>query len=310
VKRTSTAVLVAAGVAVVAAIAVGVFVLPSRSNATHSAGSLGAAPSTDAAGPSPTVSPTGSPTASPDPVPSPEPYAEVAAFLRAKNEGSHVAVSAIDLTTGVSVAYNDTGHFHTASIVKVDILASLLLEHQHSGTWLTGGEQSLATRMITQSDNDAADALWQAAGGLSGIAAANKQFKLTSTQLGPGGDWGNTRTTTADQLQLLRVVATAASPLTAKSRAYELGLMKRVESDQRWGVPTAAAPGATVYVKNGWYPFLDEHGDWSINSLGIIVESGHTYLVATLSDFNDGMSSGTALVGQLASVAVDSLGIG
>jgi hypothetical protein len=87
-----------------------------------------------------------------------------------------------------------------------------------------------------------------------------------------------------------------------------LGLMSRVESDQRWGVPTAAGPDASkVYNKNGWYPFSDDGGTWTINSLGEIVENGHTYLVAVLSNGNATQGGGEALVGSAATVALTSL---
>ena len=154
------------------------------------------------------------------------------------DHGTHAAVAAEDLTSGATLFYNSSVGFHTASIVKVDILATLLLQHQHAHTSITGSENALAVRMITQSDNDAANSLWHVVGGSAGVRAANNTFHLTGTRPGHGGDWGSTITTAADQLTLLKVLATPTSPLSASSRAYELGLMSRVESDQRWGVPS------------------------------------------------------------------------
>lgn len=230
-------------------------------------------------------------------------YAEVASYLSSR--GTHTGLAAIDLTTGASVSFNPTVGFHTASIVKVDILATLLLQHQQRHTKISESENDLAVKMITQSDNDAANSLWHIVGGGDEVRAANKTFNLTGTRPGPGGNWGATITTAKDQLRLLQVLVTSDSPLTASSRGYELGLMRRVESDQRWGVPAAASDDATsVAVKNGWYPFSDDEGAWTINSLGEIVQHGHVYLVAVLSNDNTSQEKGQTIVGSAAKVAI------
>ena len=53
----------------------------------------------------------------------------------------------------------------TASIVKVDVLATLLAQAQAAGRFLTAGQQALAVPMIEQSDNDDAEDLWDSEGG-------------------------------------------------------------------------------------------------------------------------------------------------
>jgi len=58
-----------------------------------------------------------------------------------KRRTGRLAVGVIDRTTAVRAVY-DRGHrFRTASIVKVDILATLLLQHQAAGTPLSAEEQ-------------------------------------------------------------------------------------------------------------------------------------------------------------------------
>ncbi len=42
----------------------------------------------------------------------------------------------------------------TASVVKLDTLETLLLQHQNAGTALSDNEQDLATDMIEHSDNE------------------------------------------------------------------------------------------------------------------------------------------------------------
>lgn len=118
-------------------------------------------------------------------------------------DGAEVAVAVLDAESGASASYGD-GRFDTASIVKVDILAALLLRAQDEGRRLTAVEKSYATAMIEHSDNASASALWRTIGQADGLDAANERFGLTRTEGGDGTLWGLTQTTAVDQLRLLR----------------------------------------------------------------------------------------------------------
>jgi beta-lactamase class A len=254
---------------------------------------------------SPSAAPSPSPsTAAPNTVSAT--YSHLAAYLSSR--GRHAAAGIVDLTTGAKVMYNSSQQFETASIVKVDILSTLLWELQNRNGHLTTQQKTLATAMITQSDNNAASALWTQIGKGKGLASANKAFGLTHTTPGSGGSWGLTRTTVADQLRLLTVVSTAG-PLSETSRAYVLGLMAKVVKSQRWGVPHAAPDDSTaVYNKNGWLARSTDGYKWIINTIGRIVEPGHNYVVVVLSNYNGTMSSGVSLVQKASDLAVDGLG--
>jgi Beta-lactamase enzyme family len=194
-----------------------------------------------------------------------------------------LSVGILDRTTGTAAVYNGGRLFDTASIVKVDILATLLLQHQRAGTALSAEDQQLATEMIEDSDDVAASHLWHDVGGASAVAAANVTLGLQHTSPGRDGFWGLTTTNVTDQLALLYDLTSSASPLDAASRSYELHLMKNVEPDQAWGVTAAAAPGTVPAVKNGWLP-LSSDGLWVINSVGVLKHSGQRILIAVLSD--------------------------
>jgi beta-lactamase class A len=231
--------------------------------------------------------------------------AQVAAYL--VQYGSHASFALLDQVTGEEILYQENSAFETASIVKVDILATLLWQDQQSGVSLSPSQQ-LAKKMITESDNDAATALWDQIGEASGLAKANAVFGLTETTPGQDGWWGWTTTTAADQLRLLQMITSSSGPLNSSSRAYLLGLMSQVEGDQRWGVPDAAGTQTTaVYVKNGWMTRSTEGGNWVINSIGRIVESGHDWLIVVLSNYNPTQNSGMTLVQHTADLAVEPL---
>jgi hypothetical protein len=219
-------------------------------------------------------------------------------------DGADVSVAVLDPDSGEGASYG-TGSFDTASIVKVDILATLLLQAQDAGRQLTASEKSYATAMIENSDNDSASALWRVIGQADGLDAANKRFGLTGTDGGDGMLWGLTQTTAADQLALLRQVFGDDSQLSAASRTYQQGLMGRIAADQHWGV-SAAADGSRWALKNGWLA-RSTTGLWDINSIGRVTVDGRDCLVAVLSNGNSTKAKGISLVEAVAKAAVSAV---
>jgi hypothetical protein len=216
--------------------------------------------------------------------------------------GARVSVAVLDVRSGKSATYG-SGAFDTASIVKVDILASLLLGAQDDGRSLTAQEKSYATSMIENSSNASATALWNAIGGADGLDAANKRLGVTGTTGGEGPRWGLTQTTAAGQLALLKAVFGSDSVLDASSRAYIKGLMGQVEADQQWGV---SAAGGSWELKNGWLP-RSTTGLWDINSIGQVTAGGRSYLLAVLSGGNASQKAGITLVEAAARAAVTAI---
>jgi hypothetical protein len=80
--------------------------------------------------------------------------------------------------------------------------------------------------------------------------------------------------------------------------------MRHVEAGQNWGITTAADPGSSPAVKNGWLPVSS---GWVINSIGIVTHAGHQLLIAVLSTGapteNDGISQVQAAARAAAAVA-------
>jgi hypothetical protein len=200
--------------------------------------------------------------------------------------------------------YGDSDLFHTAGIVRADILAALLLEHQRAGTAMSGQQRELAAKMIENGDGAAAAALWNAAGQASGLGGANRLLYLRHTT--PGDLWQLTRTTVGDQLRLLADLTLPGSPLSAASRSYELGLMRHAAARQQWGITAAAAPGTLPAVTNGW---LAGGGGatWVVNSIGVISRAGHQVLVAVLSDGQPTESAGMSQVEAAVRAAISAI---
>jgi beta-lactamase class A len=258
-----------------------------------------------------TLTASASPTLSPTPSPTPSAISAAAALAQrekaltaaldayTKKAAVPFAVAVVDGRTGNSYAYKPTTAFETASIVKVDILATLLLRAQDSGRSLTSSESALATRMIRASDNDAATSLWNEVGEVSGVSSANRRLGLTTTH--PSGEgWGLSTTTVRDQTRLLAELADPAGPLSAKSKTYMLNLMSTVNADQNWGVSAAAHTGEKTALKNGWLSRDTEDGRWIINSVGRITGPKTDLRMAILSHGHADMDSGTSFVEDIA----------
>lgn len=178
------------------------------------------------------------------------------------------SVAVLDRRTGAKYAYRGKERYETASIVKVQVLACLLLKAQAADRDLTAGELALAKRMIRASDNDATTELFGRLGRVSGLSRSNKSLGLTSTKVNAA--WGLTRTTVDDQVKLLSELVDTKGPLKADSRALAHDLMTTVQADQTWGVSAAAAEGETTALKNGWLSRSTEGGRWIVNSVGRI----------------------------------------
>ncbi|WP_435058779.1 serine hydrolase [Streptomyces sp. bgisy060] len=238
--------------------------------------------------------------------PSPERAARAALDALGPHPGRY-ALAVEDLTSGRSVTYGAvTESFVSASIIKVDILAALLLHVQDRGTPLTAEERRLASAMICRSDNDAAQQLWIEVGRRPGLDAANGRLGFSGAHAGQQGPWGLTRTTVLDQLNLLRRVFTEDSPLTAESRAYLRSLMGGVLAGQDWGVSAASSPAGAFALKNGWLR-RDATHRWVVHSIGRVEHGGHVLLVAVLTDGQLAYEDGISLVERTAATAVRAL---
>ena len=206
--------------------------------------------------------------------------ADIKSALRGR-DGDH-AVTVYDRVTSVYCALNAARHFDSASVVKAIILAALLRWHQETREPLSANEKHLATLMITESDNDAATDLWNELG-MTRLRHFLDLAKMNQTELGTDGYWGLTQITAHDEMLLLELLTVPSSVLDDYSRSYELGLMAKVISWERWGTPAGAPTDVTVHVKNGWLP--DDTG-WHINSIGAFTGHGKNYMITVLTDHN------------------------
>ena len=200
----------------------------------------------------------------------------VASYL--KNRENLVTAAVYDARSGKSYYYNPGVHERTASMVKIDILATLLWEDQQDHRPMTSRELSLSTKMVDQSNDGAANLLWSDIGGRDGLDAFNTLIGFKQTI--PSYAWGTIETTPRDQLQLLKVIVLPNRILTTASREYEIDLMEDVSPSERFGLGWGSPPRATVGLKDGYYPVAVT--GWQINTSGFVMYNGRLYLATIM----------------------------
>jgi beta-lactamase family protein/fibronectin type III domain protein len=215
-----------------------------------------------------------------------------------------VAATVYDVLTGQTWRVNPSSVQHTASMVKVDILACLLYDEQVAHATMSPSTRQLATEMIEESDNDAAQALYVQIGQLPGMAAFNARIGLTGTTA--NWAWGYTDTTSLDQTRVMRLFVLPNDVLDAASRTFGLGLMEHVDPAQAWGVSAGPPPSAHVALKNGWYPTAPL--DWQVNSVGWIDGDGRDYVLAVLTTDDATMGVGVTTIETLSTMVWRRLG--
>jgi hypothetical protein len=216
-------------------------------------------------------------------------------------ETPHVAVRMDDPYLGINCYLNSSQHFYSASVVKTIILATLLnkREREHLSL-LSDRERTLARAMITESDNNAATALWDQ-DGMKNLTYFLQVAGMHNTQLNPS--WGLTRITAQDETKLLRdILLRPNSVLDTHGQDYELKLMGQVIPSQRWGVSASTPIAFTVHIKNGWAPLPYVSSPWYVNSTGAFTttNSARDYTIVVLTSGSADETTGITTVEDVA----------
>lgn len=198
---------------------------------------------------------------------------DIASYLA--HFGKNVASVVYDVTRNRYYAYNQNTPFVLASSAKVSLMASYLSWIESQGRGPSTQEISVLTRMIVNSDNNAAELIYDSLGFDKGMRAFYQSIGIYGYIADPNG-WGWGMLPPVEQTQLL-VLLQQGKILNAHDRALALNLMSNVESDQRMGVGDTLPAGATVAMKDGWVPAQD--GLWAINTSGIVTAGKETYVI-------------------------------
>lgn len=217
-----------------------------------------------------------------------------------------ITAAVYDVENHETYLYRPGVEQQTASIVKVDILETLLYDEQQDGATIDADDAAVAAGMIEESDNADAEDLWEEDGAAPGVTKYDDMVGLTETT--PNFHWGETTTTALDQVDLLKLLVFPNRYLDDASRAYEVGLMENVTSWEDWGVSSGPDGRCTVALKNGWLPLSGD--DWQINSIGYVNGEGRDYVIAVLTTQDPTESYGIDSIEGLSKIAWQELAPG
>jgi hypothetical protein len=151
----------------------------------------------------------------------------------------------------------------TASMIKAWIASDVL---RRSTTAPSKAKLREISIMIRDSDNDAAEDLYESAGRSASIKRLLAVCALTDSKVGPG--WSTTMLSARDAARMGACIADgrAAGPAWTP---WVLNEMRQVRGAGRYGIIQALPADATktLAIKNGWLLRVD--GQWHVNCLAV-----------------------------------------
>lgn len=204
----------------------------------------------------------------------------------------YVGVAVYDLGSDTIYSFQGNRRFPMFSTAKVPIMLATLNRAVREGRRVSAREQALIRSMITVSDNGAASALLRSIGGGAAVQAYLRSIGIVNTYIDDA--WGLSTTTAQDMARMLAKLGNCTI-LVQRLCNYALGVMNGVIPGQDWGVSAGVPAGATVALKNGWFP--DDDG-WAVNSTGVVL-GGKRYTIAVFTNPDPSLGYGIATIEQI-----------
>lgn len=235
------------------------------------------------------------------------PAAVVAAF-DAEAGGRRVTAHVHDHRTGCTYALQPGLEITTASVIKAQVLAGVLLNAQDRGEPVSVADAERIRRMLHYSHNSPPTSeLYGAVGGAAGMEALDQRFGLGATS--HTARYGATLSTAADRTRLVEQLLIGGGPLDANRVAEAWAWMRGVSSAQSWGVSAGLPADHDVALKNGFFPMAGR--GWRIGSTGVVrTPDGGAYAMTVMSDGNPTEAAGIALVESVAARVNGALTLG
>jgi hypothetical protein len=203
------------------------------------------------------------------------------------NGNPNFGVFVEDVRTGGTWSFNDGYTSQSASMAKPMIVSMALRKARPAD--LPADLITDAVLAITQSNNDAATALWNYAG-YQGYTDLAKALGMSHTHLDEGkpDQWSWTWTTPADQVTLVKALQERNSDaLTFGEAKFVYDQMGDVIADQTWGVGAPKSASVSVHLKNGWVQFKSTDNLWAVNSMGSVEGDGRNYRMCVMTRLPD-----------------------
>jgi hypothetical protein len=249
---------------------------------------------------SPTASDTGSPTPPPvtrSPVPSSSP-----SLLPLAVRPANVKVDTtgwwswamIDQRTGKTYGSANMGQTSTtASLIKAWIAADFLRRSAESGQTPSDARMAQVSVMIRDSDNTAAESLYNALGRSASIKRLLAICKLADSSASTDGGWSRTRLSARDTARMGMCIADGRAA-GAKWTRWLLNEMRQVRGEGNFGIRKAfpVEVQKTIAIKNGW---IDRTAEQEYHVSCLAIGDGWTVGVMTRYRIGLGYSHGAEI---------------
>ncbi len=206
---------------------------------------------------------------------------DAAAFARGR--AGSVSFAVVDERGRIHGFHRGT-RYSSASLVKAMLLVAYLNRGGVKRRHLHASDRRLLGPMIRVSDNDAASAVYSQVGpgGLQRLARRAHMRRFI-----PNPVWGGCQLTARDQA---RFFARIDRLLPRRHRKYGLGLLRRIVSSQRWGIPRGIPRGWHAHFKGGWFP--DDDGSWRVHQGALLRRGGRRLGIAVLTQGDPSLGYG------------------
>ncbi|GJM38734.1 MAG: hypothetical protein DHS20C19_21010 [Acidimicrobiales bacterium] len=230
--------------------------------------------------------------------------ADIEALAAGRAATAHVH----DHRTGCTYALNPGLDVTTASVIKAQVLAGVLLEAQDEGRPVGDADAERIERMIHYSHNSPPTSeLYLSVGSAAGMEALDDRFGLTATS--HTSRYGATVSTAADRTRLVEQLLVGGGPLDDAHVAQAWEWMSGVTPAQTWGITAGLPADHDVGLKNGFYPMTGR--GWRLGSSGVIrTPDGGTYAVTIMTEGSATEADGIALVEGVARLVNAELTVG
>ncbi|MDW3217052.1 MAG: S-layer homology domain-containing protein [Acidimicrobiales bacterium] len=224
--------------------------------------------------------------------------AAAVADIEALAAGRVVTAHVHDHRTGCTYALNPGLDVTTASVIKAQVLAGVLLDAQDEGRAVTEADTDRIELMIHFSHNSPPTSeLYQSVGGAAGMSALDDRFGLSDTA--HTALYGATLSTAADRTRLVEQLLVGGGPLDDAHVAEAWAWMTGVTPAQTWGVTAGLPSDHAIALKNGFYPMTGR--GWRLGSTGVVrTPSGGTYAVTIMTEGSATEADGIELVEAIA----------
>ncbi len=218
--------------------------------------------------------------------------------LAAAYLGARFTAAVHDHRSGCHHYLNPGLQLTTASVIKAQVLAGVLLSAQQSERLVTTTEgQNIRLMMHYSHNRPPTSRLYAQLGSAEGMEELDQLFGIEGTT--HSAWYGRTLSTAEDRTRLVEQLLIGGGPLNQRSVATAWRWMSGVSVAQSWGITAGLPYGYRAALKNGFYP--TSGAGWRLGTTGVVRDrNGGAYAVTVMTDNNPNESAGIALVEQIA----------